>query len=392
MWVYKTMKSKLISGWRFYLLLYTALAIVSALFILTGSRAASDFINLGLKDVEYVKAEVISMDDSQLVTPDYGGKRLTGLQQVKLKLLGGKYEGRVAEVENYLLSDFYVYPEAGETVIASVEDRGAGSPPYCLLVSHYRTGGILFIVLLFAALHIVTCGVKGVHALSGLTFTMISILFFTIPMIYNGHSPILMAIITGMISVTSSLLLLNGIQRKTLVAILSSYAGFSAAGAAFFIFSAIANVSGYNVPQMGTLSYFSAHTGLQVEYILFAGVLIASLGGVMDVGISVASAVHEVHLAQPSLSRRKLYAAGIEVARDTSGTMSTTLILVFTGGSLSTLIAMSAYGIHLNQLLNSDFISVEIGQGLSASIALLLAAPFASFLASLIYTNKKQNE
>jgi uncharacterized membrane protein len=204
-------------------------------------------------------------------------------------------------------------------------------------------------------------------------------------MIYYGRSPVLMAIITGMIAVTASLTLLNGLQRKTLIAVLSSYAGFSVAGAAFYAFSAIANVSGYNVPQMGTLSYFSAQTGLRVEYILFAGVLIASLGGVMDVGISVASAVQEVHLAQPSLSRRRLYMAGIEVARDTSGTMSTTLILVFTGGSLSTLIAMSAYGVHINQLLNSDFISVEIGQGLSASVALLLTAPFASFLSSILY-------
>jgi uncharacterized membrane protein len=377
------------SGRRFYILLYVSLAIVSALFVVTGCRAAEGFINLGLSDIEYVRAEVISMDNSQLAVPEYGGNRLTGLQTVKLKLLGGKFEGRTVDVENYLLNDFYVFPEKGETVIASVEDRGEGSPPYCLLVSHYRIMGIAFIVILFAVLHVATCGVKGLHALAGLAFTMVTIIFFTIPMIYNGHSPITMAIATGMITVAASLSLLNGMGRKTLVAILASFAGFSASGAAFHIFSTLANVSGYNVPQMGTLSYFSARTGLQVEHILFAGVLIASLGGVMDVSMSVASAVQEVHLAQPKLSRRRLYAAGLEVARDTSGTMSTTFILVFTGGSLSTLIAMSAYGIHLNQLFNSDFISVEIGQGLSASVALLLTAPFASLLASLAYQNQR---
>jgi uncharacterized membrane protein len=92
----------------------------------------------------------------------------------------------------------------------------------------------------------------------------------------------------------------------------------------------------------------------------------------------------------PSLGRESLFRSGLEVARDTSGTMSATLILVFTGGSLSTLIAMIAYGVKANQLFNSDTIAVEIGQGLSASVALLLTAPLASLFASVLFSKSSK--
>jgi uncharacterized membrane protein len=375
------------TGLGTYAGLYLAITIVAVIFIITGSRAAQDFINLGTPNLEYVTARVVSIDDSQLAPSEQGGTRLYGVQRVTLELLDGSFAGRTVMVDNYLLNDYYVLATIDETVVASVEDRGGGDL-YGLLVNHHRVPAIVFIVALFCALHILTCGVKGVHALAGLTFTMITIVFFTIPFIYHGHSPVLFAVITGAICSTASLLLLNGPQKKTLVAILASYAGFCCAGLTFGLFSLLGNVTGFNVPQMGILSYFADRTGLQVEHILFAGVLIASLGAVMDVSMSVASAVAEVHRADRSLSRRALFRSGLEVARDTSGTMSTTLILAFTGGSLSTLIAMTAYGIHFNQLFNSDTLAVEIGQGLSASIALLVTAPLASLLAALIYRER----
>jgi uncharacterized membrane protein len=374
----------------FYLVIYTVLVLVSAIFVLTGVRTAKDFIYLGAANTEYVRAEVIALNNEQLTTPDYGGDRLVGTQIVTMKLLDGEFEGRTVDVENFLLSDHYVYPEVGETVIASVEDRGDDVAPYCLLINHHRIPAIIFIVALFVALHVVTCGVKGLHALAGLSFTLITTLFFTIPMIYNGHSPILFAILTGTVCAGASLFLLNGPEKKTVSAFLATVVGFCMAGAAFAAFSAIGNVTGYNVPQMGTLTYFSAQTGLQVKHILFAGVLIASLGGIMDVSISVASAVSEVRRMNPSLNRESLFRSGLEVARDTSGTMSATLILVFTGGSLSTLIAMIAYGVKANQLFNSDTIAVEIGQGLSASVALLLTAPLASLFASVLFSKSSK--
>ncbi|MDR0518820.1 MAG: YibE/F family protein, partial [Clostridiales Family XIII bacterium] len=224
-------------GWRFYIPLYAVLVVIASLFVFTGGEAAKGFINLGSTNIKYVKAQVLELDNSQLAKPEYGGDRLTGLQTVKLKLLEGEFAGRTVTVENYLLSDFYVYPEVGKTVVASVENRGEGTAPYCLLVSHYRMPGILFLLILFAVMHIVTCGVKGIHALAGLAFTMVTIFFFTIPMIYYGHSPVLLAIATGMISATVSLVLLNGIGRKTLVAVLASYRGFCFAGVAFSVCS-----------------------------------------------------------------------------------------------------------------------------------------------------------
>jgi uncharacterized membrane protein len=186
-----------------------------------------------------------------------------------------------------------------------------------------------------------------------------------------------------------SLLLLNGYSKKTLAAVLATFVGFLAAGVIFGIFSGISNLSGYNAQQLGMLSYFAAHSGMQLKHLLFAGVLISSIGAVMDVSMSIASAVHEVHIVDKSMGINALYKSGMEVAKDAIGTMSNTLILAFTGGALANLMALMGYGIQFNRFFNSNYIALEIGQGLSASAALIVTAPLTSLFASIIYFGRR---
>ena len=113
------------------------------------------------------------------------------------------------------------------------------------------------------------------------------------------------------------------------------------------------------------------------------------LGAVMDVAMSIASAIAEIHVQNPALSRRALFRAGMHVGRDMMGTDSNTLILAFAGGSISMLVLDYAYNLPYRQIINSNNIGIAIMQGLSGSFGIVLAVPVTVALAVLLYTWRK---
>jgi len=102
----------------------------------------------------------------------------------------------------------------------------------------------------------------------------------------------------------------------------------------------------------------------------------------MDIAMSIASAVNEVHLNNQSAGFGELFTAGIHMGRDMMGTMANTLILAFTGSSLVMLVQIYTYNMQPDQVLNSNSIAVEIIQALSGSFAVISAVPVVSALSA----------
>ena len=64
------------------------------------------------------------------------------------------------------------------------------------------------------------------------------------------------------------------------------------------IFCKMTDISGYNVSAIESLIYVRDQTGIEVGQLLFAGILIASLGAVMDVAMSISSTIEEIFLSK----------------------------------------------------------------------------------------------
>ena len=152
----------------------------------------------------------------------------------------------------------------------------------------------------------------------------------------------------------------------------------------------LAHVSGLQAQYASEMIYLSQEIGIRVPELLFAGVIIASLGAVMDVGISIASSVFEVHSVDRKLSVTSLYRSGMNVGRDVIGTMSNTLILAFAGSSLNTIIIIILYKLPYIRLINLDLVSVELIQGIAGSIGIILTVPITAFCAAYMATRKKE--
>jgi uncharacterized membrane protein len=225
-------------------------------------------------------------------------------------------------------------------------------------------------------------GKKGVKSAVALVFTFICFVFLFFPMIMRGMAPVLASVITAAIVLAATMYLINGWTKKGRTAFLATLGGILIAALAAVIFSHMTKLTGYNVGNIESLIFVAQNTPIDVGQVLFAGILFASLGAIMDIAMDVTSACAEIEAHDPAISRKKLFKAGMNVGRDVMGTMATTLILAFFGGSLGTWVLDYAYDLPYLQLLSSNSIGIEIMKGFSASFGVILTVPMAAALSA----------
>ena len=247
-----------------------------------------------------------------------------------------------------------------------------------------------WVIYAFAAAYLlVLClvgGKQGLKGALGLVFTFFCIIFVYLPLVYQGWSPFWVAVFICVVTTLVTMYLIGGPTRKTLVATGGTVAGVVIAGLAASLFSMATGITGWNVSDIESLLTLASTSGVQVGGLLFSGLLISSLGAVMDVAMSIGSAIAEIHAQNPAISRADLFKAGMHVGRDMMGTDSNTLILAFAGGSVSMLVLDYAYDLPYQQMINSNNIGIAIMQGLSGSFGIALAVPVTVALAVLLYT------
>ncbi len=310
----------------------------------------------------------------------------SGKQTVQLKLLSGKHKGKEVEATSSSSYLFGAKCKKGMKVIAIVnESRGE------LVTSVYsvnRGPMIWLMVAIFVAIVILVGGKKGISSILSLIFTMLCIFFLFLPMIYKGISPILAAIFVVIFTTVVTMCMVDGITKKSIAAMAGTIIGVVFAGVFALVFGRVTSISGYNVSDIESLVYVGEMTDIRIGELLFAGILIAALGAVMDVGMSIASTLNELKEQNTKMTAKELFQSGMNVGRDMMGTMTNTLILAFTGGSINTLVFIYAYHYEYQQVINMYSVGIEIMQGLSSSLGVILAVPFTSLIAAILLGEK----
>jgi len=333
----------------------------------------------------YVTARVTAVL-SDNAEPDniYAEGRRAGTQELEIQILEGAHKGERLYMTNYLSALANVDVGEGDRIIVRIvyEDNG----DYYPTMHNYDRGIVLgLFVVVFVVMLAVIGGKKGIMALLGLIFTLVCIWFLLIPLTVKGYHPILAGIVVVILTSAVSILVLDGFTRKSLSAILGCIAGVLIAGLSAGLVGILSPMNGFNMGEAENLMLQATYDSINISGLLVCGILIASLGAVMDVAMSIASAVHELHVLNPTLSSRRLFASGMNIGRDAMGTMANTLILAFAGSSLNTLILVRAYGIPYLQLVNTDFICIEILRGIAGSLGIIMTVPLvAAFSAWII--------
>lgn len=326
----------------------------------------------------YEKAVVTAITKDNLAED---GNRY-GTQEVMVKIKSGELKGKELAAVNPSGSLFGAECRVGTNVIVIVSS--AGDTHIVTVYSQNRTAAIYGLLILFAVVVCLIGGKKGAYAVLSLAFTFVCIVYLMFPLIYKGYSPITLSVIIATMTTIVTLGLLGGFSGKTYSAVIGTTCGVAIAGVVALLFGKAAGITGYNVSDIETLNYVAQNSYIRIGQLLFAGIIISSLGAVMDVGMSVASTIQEIHETDPKLTSKQLFLSGIHVGRDMMGTMTNTLILAYVGGSLTTLITNYAYDLSYNQLMNSYIMGIEIMQGLSGSMGVVLTVPITAAVASVL--------
>ena len=244
----------------------------------------------------------------------------------------------------------------------------------------------------FALLLMVVGGKKGVKSVIALTATFACFLFFFFPLLLHGFSPIVAAVITSTIVLSLTVWLICGPTRQAVAAGIASFGGVLSAGIAAEVFGHMAHLSGYNVPNIEALLFISQNSKIDVGELLFAGILFASLGAVLDIAMDVSAAVSEIHSHNPEHPPKTLFQSGMRVGQDVMGTMASTLILAVFGGSLGTWVLDYVYDLPFLQLLNSNSLDIVIMQGLSGGIGVILTVPIAAGFSAVLLSRHRQQQ
>ena len=307
-----------------------------------------------------------------------------GEQVVRVRMTSGELEGQ--EIETTSSAGFLFGASCTVGMRVVVMQSVAGDTVVSSVYSQDREFQIICFVLLYLLALCLIGGWQGAKGALSLIFTFVCIIWVYLPMVYRGWSPFWSAVLVCAVTAVVSMWLLGGATRKTAVATGGTVAGVVMAGvfASFFSFST--GVTGWNVSDIESLMTLWSTSGIQVGGLLFSGLLISALGAMMDVGMSIASAMAEIQAQTPDITRRELFRAGMRVGRDMMGTDSNTLILAFAGGSVSMLVLDYAYDLPWLQIINSNNIAISIMQGLSGSFGVILSVPATVLLAALLYT------
>jgi len=322
------------------------------------------------------RARVLSVDDSQLTLT---GLVEYGTEHLKVELLDGPDAGKVIAVENELRAQLELDKKFVPGDIAVVSGTVARD--------HWRLGWMAVFFGAFCLLLVVFGGWTGAKALFSFVFSCFAVWKLLIPLCLNGWSAGWTSFACVTILTAVIMYLVAGATRKGLAAFLGAMLGVAASLALADLSVAILHVNGATMPYVQSLIY-SGYESIDLTEVFVGSVILASSGAVMDLAMDIAAASQELVRHVPDLSRRALFASGLRVGRSVVGTMTTTLLLAYSGGYLTLLMVFAAQGTPILDFINSTLVSAEIVKTLVGSFGLVLVAPFTALVCAVIYGSR----
>lgn len=333
----------------------------------------------------YARGKVIEILSDLQNTDNSTGKLNIDKQVVKIKVTSGKYKNQEFIVENYVSGNpvFDIIVKKGDNVILDIEEDENGTP-IIAIADFARDKYSALLLIIFIGLLILIGKLKGLKSVVSLSITALVVLKFMLPLILKGFNPIWIAIVSAIIITSVTFIIIAGVNIKSFSAIIGTIGGVVSAGTLAYIIGSLVKLTGLSSEEANLLMFIPQQVNFDFRGLLFAGIIIGTLGAVMDIGMSIASAMYEMKVINPEITPRKLIDSGLNIGRDVMGTMSNTLILAYTGSSVPLLLLFMAYETPLVKILNLDMIATEVVRALVGSIGLIVAIPITALSTGLI--------
>ena len=296
-------------------------------------------------------------------------------------------DGRIVPAENELRAQMELDQKfsPGDAALVVVPAEGIADGVAIVARDHWRLGWAFGLFAAFCALLCMFGGWTGAKALFSFAFSCLAVWKLLIPLVLSGWhastvSFLVVAVLTGVI-----MYLVAGWTRKAFSAFAGSMLGVVASLGLAHLVARAMHVNGTTMPYAQQLLY-SGFSFLDLQDVFIGAIVLASSGAVMDLGMDIAAGICEVRRHNPSLGFRELFLSGLRMGRAVVGTMTTTLLLAYSGGYLTLLMVFAAQGTRPDDFVNSTLVSAEVVKTLVGSFGLVLVAPFTALVSAAVFS------
>ncbi len=372
---------------------YILTILLSIAFILTGYNMNKVRFASQQYEKSY-RAEIVSVNDVSEETIDSGYETFSSKTvNFTARITNGDQKGTVTDARQYMDDMVAVdakMVEQGDKILMSSLIARDGDGKEWTFVEYDRSGVLLMLLISFFLLIILFGQKKGLNTIISLVLTCLSIFMVFVPSILKGNNIYLSSIIVSIFIIFMSLLIINGADKKTLCAIVGNLGGLMIAGILAYFISKILNLTGITDDDTMFLLMLDTEKPIDLIAVLWSSIVIGSLGAVMDVSMSIASALNELSENMVEKSFKTMLKSGLNIGQDAIGTMTNTLILAYIGSSLAVVLLLVANYNDTLLLFNLEMIVFEIIQAIIGSMGILFAIPITSVFAAYVYNLKKK--
>ena len=330
------------------------------------------------KGTERAVGKVVEVDNPAIVT---SGLIQSGEQTCKLSIENGIFKGKTLEGVNFLsgsLEKDKIYKEGDKALLTiSYKDKEIKS---VVMSDHYRLDKEVILLGIFAILLIVFAGKNGFQAILSFAITVLTIWKVLIPCYLKGFSPVWTGVIITFVLTVVIIFFVYGFDKRTLSASLGSLLGGVTTCILGIWFTDLFKIHGAVMQNAESLLY-SGYQSLDLTAIFMSGIFIGASGAMMDLSVDITSAVWEVVQKKPNIKAREAILSGLRVGRAAMGTMTTTLLLAYSGGYIALLMVLMAQGTPIDQILNYNYVAAEILDTVVGSFGLVTVAPVTALKA-----------
>ena len=358
------------------------LLIVILMAIPTGFEGALQY-----READRCAARVLAVDDSAII--DTGLVR-SGEQTCTLELLGGRFKGQTATGVNMLNGsleqDKIFAPGDKAMVVVSYTGDEILS---VTMIDHYRINKEVLLAGIFAVFLVLFAGRTGVRAILSFVLTILMLWKVLVPLYLKGVDPILIGLAVTLILTLLIIALVYGFDRRCASAVSGAFLGVLVTCVLGILFTDLFQIHGAVMSYSESLLY-SGYQDLNLTKIFMAAIFIGSSGAVMDLAVDITSAVNEVVEKRPDISRWEAVRSGINVGRAAMGTMTTTLLLAYSGGYVALLMVFMAQGTPIYNILNYKYVASELIHTIVGSFGLVTVAPLTALTSGFLLVGRHQ--
>lgn len=359
---------------------FSVLLIIVLMLIPTGYEG-----KLTYQNADRVKAEVISADNSDITD---NGLIRTGEQRCEVKILEGKFKGKITAAVNRLNGSLaqdkiFLQGDTAFIVVSYSNDKITA----VTMTDHYRLDKEAFLAGMFLLLLILFAGKTGLRAIISFIATVLLMWKVLVPCMLKGWNPIWLSIGIVLLMTTIILSLIYGFNKRCLASVSGAFLGIAVTAVLGIVFTDMFKIHGAVMESSESLLY-AGYQHLDLTSIFMASIFLGSSGAVMDLSVDICSAVYEIVQKKPDISAWEAIRSGFSVGRAACGSTTTTLLLAYSGSYIALLMVFMAQGTPIEFILNYKYVAAEIVHTIVGSFGLVTVAPLTAITSGFLLTRK----